>query len=132
MSGNMLVDRQTAQRVLSRGQSVVLVLAVSAAVFGLVKDTQKAIIGLIAAAVIFWVVFVGFRKLLWIAAGFYSYPPPALLVIDGNLPSYTIFVPLYKEGKMLPKLVEAINRLKYPKDKLEVLLLLEADDEQTW
>jgi glycosyltransferase XagB len=48
-----------------------------------------------------------------------------------NLPLYTILCPLYKEGEVLPQFVEAIKKLDYPKDKLQVLLLLERDDEVT-
>ncbi len=45
--------------------------------------------------------------------------------------SYTVFCPLYKEWQVLPQFVTAMSRLDYPKDKLQVLLLLEEDDEET-
>ncbi len=46
-------------------------------------------------------------------------------------PSYTVFCPLYREWQVLPQFVTAMSRLDYPKDKLQVLLLLEEDDEET-
>lgn len=46
-------------------------------------------------------------------------------------PSYTVFCPLYKEWEVLPQFVRAMSRLDYPKDKLEVMLLLEQDDKET-
>ena len=46
-------------------------------------------------------------------------------------PTYTIFCPLYKEWEVLPQFVTAMSRLDYPKEKLQVLLLLEEDDEET-
>jgi cellulose synthase/poly-beta-1,6-N-acetylglucosamine synthase-like glycosyltransferase len=46
-------------------------------------------------------------------------------------PSYTVFCPLYKEWEVLPQFVTAMDRLDYPKDKLQVMLLLEADDQET-
>ncbi len=46
-------------------------------------------------------------------------------------PTYTIFCPLYKEWKVLPQFVSAMSRLDYPKEKLQVLLLLEEDDKET-
>lgn len=46
-------------------------------------------------------------------------------------PTYTIFSPLYKEYEVLPQFVKAIENLDYPKDKLQVLLLLEEDDLET-
>ncbi len=50
---------------------------------------------------------------------------------DNNWPSYTIFCPLYKEWSVLPQFITAIERLEYPKNKLQVLLLLEEDDRET-
>jgi cellulose synthase/poly-beta-1,6-N-acetylglucosamine synthase-like glycosyltransferase len=72
-----------------------------------------------------------FRVIVWIAAGSFEYPTPALAPTDPLLPTYTIFVPLYREANMVPRLVESIERLQYPTHKLQVLLLLEQDDEET-
>lgn len=46
-------------------------------------------------------------------------------------PSYTIFCPLYKEWAVVPQFVDAMSNLDYPKDKLQILLLLEEDDQET-
>ena len=50
---------------------------------------------------------------------------------DDELPIYTILVPLYKETEVARKVTRYIARLDYPQDKLDVKLLLEADDEGT-
>lgn len=50
---------------------------------------------------------------------------------EKKLPIYTIFCPLYREWRVLPQFVTAMSRLDYPKDKLQVILLLEEDDEET-
>lgn len=50
---------------------------------------------------------------------------------DEILPVYTVFCPLYKEWQVVPQFVNAISRLDWPKDKLDVQLLLEEDDEKT-
>ena len=50
---------------------------------------------------------------------------------EEDWPSYTILCPLYKESHVIPQFVRAMSRLDYPKDKLQVLLLLEEDDKQT-
>src|SRR3989338_893010 len=50
---------------------------------------------------------------------------------DDELPTYTIFCPLYREWQVLPQFVEAMSKLDYPKEKLQVLLLLEEDDKET-
>jgi cellulose synthase/poly-beta-1,6-N-acetylglucosamine synthase-like glycosyltransferase len=50
---------------------------------------------------------------------------------DEDLPIYTVLVPCYKESEIVSQLVGNLGRLDYPVDKLEILLLLEADDTET-
>jgi len=47
------------------------------------------------------------------------------------LPTYTVLVPAYREGNVLPILARALSALDYPHDRLDVKLLLEADDAET-
>lgn len=47
------------------------------------------------------------------------------------LPPYTILVPAYNEPEVVADLIGAMAALEYPRDKLQVLLLLEADDAVT-
>ncbi len=46
-------------------------------------------------------------------------------------PVYTVLVPLYREPEVAAKIVHHIDRMDYPREKLEVLLLLEQDDNLT-
>ena len=48
-----------------------------------------------------------------------------------DLPVYTILLPLYRESAVTEKILKRIAALKYPKDKLDVKLLLEQDDVET-
>lgn len=50
---------------------------------------------------------------------------------DKTLPVYTILCPLYREAHMVPQFVRAISALDWPKDKLDVKILLEEDDVDT-
>jgi cellulose synthase/poly-beta-1,6-N-acetylglucosamine synthase-like glycosyltransferase len=52
-------------------------------------------------------------------------------VPDAVLPRYSALVPLYREADILPDLVDAMAALDYPSAKLEVLLVLEAEDAET-
>jgi len=52
-------------------------------------------------------------------------------VPDGALPSYSVLVPAYGEPEVLHHLVENLRALDYPRDRLEIILLLEEDDEPT-
>lgn len=48
-----------------------------------------------------------------------------------KLPVYTILCPLYHEAHVLPQFLSSIEKISWPKDKLDVILLLEEDDAQT-
>lgn len=48
-----------------------------------------------------------------------------------NLPVYTVIVALYKEAGIVPQLLAAMLRLRYPRDRIEILFALEEDDGDT-
>ncbi|MBA3723668.1 MAG: glycosyltransferase [Candidatus Levybacteria bacterium] len=50
---------------------------------------------------------------------------------ENNLPTYTILCPLYKEVHVVPQFLEGIAAIDWPKDKLDVMFLLEEDDAET-
>jgi len=50
---------------------------------------------------------------------------------DAELPMYSILIPVYKETTVVPTLLEALDRVDYPQEKLDVLLLMEEDDTET-
>lgn len=50
---------------------------------------------------------------------------------DSTLPRYSILVPLFHEGAVLPRLIQGLSEMDYPKDKLEILMLMEEDDTET-
>ena len=50
---------------------------------------------------------------------------------EAALPLYTVLVPAYREPEVIELLVHNVGRLEYPTDRLDVKLLLEADDAET-
>ncbi len=50
---------------------------------------------------------------------------------DRDLPVYTILCPLYRESEVVRQFLIAMENLSWPKDKLDVILLLEEDDTMT-
>ena len=48
-----------------------------------------------------------------------------------DLPVYTVLVPAYHEAAVIPSLVANLRALEYPRDRLDLKLLLEADDHET-
>ena len=58
-----------------------------------------------------------------------SHVAPA--VPDAELPMYTVLVPAYQEQDVIGGMVECLENLDYPKDRLEVLILVERRDVAT-
>ena len=50
---------------------------------------------------------------------------------DALLPTYTVIVPMYDEAAVLPHMIDALSRLDYPPEKLELMLVLEEVDTRT-
>ena len=50
---------------------------------------------------------------------------------DRDLPVYTVLVPLLREAAVVPRLLAALDGLDYPRHRLDVRLLVEADDAET-
>ncbi len=52
-------------------------------------------------------------------------------VRNEELPVYTVLVPVYHEAKVLPRVMRNLYQMDYPKDKLDVKILMEKKDEET-
>jgi cellulose synthase/poly-beta-1,6-N-acetylglucosamine synthase-like glycosyltransferase len=65
--------------------------------------------------------------------GVFSRPTDAdTLPIDPQeLPIFTILIPLYKEKAIASQLLDRIKLIDYPRDKLDICLVMEIDDETT-
>lgn len=60
-----------------------------------------------------------------------SVPEEASPLPEHRLPTYTILVPLYREGAVVGQLVRALSAIDYPRDRLQAILLLEEGDAET-
>jgi cellulose synthase/poly-beta-1,6-N-acetylglucosamine synthase-like glycosyltransferase len=116
----------------SRGQMMTMGASVVAtAVGGLVAPFETFfLIALLLGPV--------FLVLIWLRlAAVFERPPgerglhPGWRIDDARLPVYTVAVPLRREEAVLPQLVAALSALDYPSAKLEILILVEADDTVT-
>lgn len=72
----------------------------------------------------------------WAALRIYACLTPASAdarheIPERELPIYTILVPLYREAGIVPDLVNALSALNYPREKLDIKLILEPDDIET-
>lgn len=50
------------------------------------------------------------------------------LLEDHRLPRYSLLVPIYDEADVVPDLISALSAIDYPRDRLEVFLILEEAD----
>lgn len=56
---------------------------------------------------------------------------PKALLKDHELPLYSVLLPLYKEKRSVSSILSALSQMDYPKEKIEIFLLLEENDEET-
>ncbi len=70
-------------------------------------------------------------RLLALKAGLALRENFAPSLAEEDLPSYTLLVPLFHEAAIVPRLMEALERLSYPRERLQILLLLEEEDQET-
>ncbi|NEV94530.1 glycosyltransferase [Psychroflexus sp. YR1-1] len=52
--------------------------------------------------------------------------------LDSELPYYTLQLPVFKESEVIYKLASNLKNIDYPKEKLDVKLLIESDDPVTF
>lgn len=120
----------------STGQKVFIFSLIAIFLLGLVLATKSTLITFVAILSIFYFADVFFNLFLVLKS--LHFPPEIFFeeeelqkIDDSKLPLYTILCPLYHEASVLPQFVDSIEKLDYPKNKLEVLILLEEDDEKT-
>jgi cellulose synthase/poly-beta-1,6-N-acetylglucosamine synthase-like glycosyltransferase len=57
--------------------------------------------------------------------------PLSRLADPAHFPTYTILCPLYREANVVADLVAALERIDYPRDALDIKLIVEGDDVDT-
>jgi cellulose synthase/poly-beta-1,6-N-acetylglucosamine synthase-like glycosyltransferase len=70
------------------------------------------------------------RLLAWVEAGRLR-PRPLPPADPARQPVYSVLVALYREKEMVPQLLAALGRLQWPRARLEIKLVCEADDDET-
>ena len=119
----------SARAVLTRGQIAVAGLGVAAFCLGRLL-TVEALVIFASVLVTLLGMMLGALRLL---AGLSHTPSPrpAQLIPARLLPRYSVLVPLYREARVAQSLVRHLDALDYPRDRLEILFLLEDDDSET-
>ncbi len=128
--------QDSAHHLLSRPQQGALITAMLALAAGLATNAMLTltVVNAVLGVVYFWMLVHKMALLMR--------PADKLLEVDitqddlrsldlMTLPVYTVLVPAYREADVLPILTKALMEIDYPKDRLDVKLLLEADDLDT-
>jgi glycosyltransferase XagB len=126
----------SAVHVLSKPQTVLLIIMAVVLVFWLVLDYKSCLIFLNALSTIFYLSFSAYRLYLVYHALATDLEIPVSeeeinALQDRDLPIYTILIPVYREAEVLGDLLKEIGYLDYPAAKLDVQVLLEDDDKET-
>jgi cellulose synthase/poly-beta-1,6-N-acetylglucosamine synthase-like glycosyltransferase len=126
----------SAVNVLTRGQRNGFIALISLVVVGLVLATTATGIILVALATVFYAAAIINRAVLfWKSQGaehIETVPnKEARSIADDDLPIYTVLVPAYREPDVIGALLKNLARIDYPRDRLDVKVLLEADDTET-
>jgi cellulose synthase/poly-beta-1,6-N-acetylglucosamine synthase-like glycosyltransferase len=126
----------SAAQTLSRPQAVAVTVALSALVVGLAVAPIWTLVcvNAIAAAVYAGVLGYAMRWFHVMVRG------PSVVRVsdadaraapDASLPVYTVMMAAYGEANVIAGAIGALEALDYPRDRLELRLLLEADDRET-
>ena len=126
----------SADRVLSAAQARLLAGAGAAIVLGLVVAPVHTLVVLNAFIAFAYTAVLIHNLILWPKV----IRDPKLVQIDDDearaipaaeLPTYTILVAAYREDEIIAETLNALARIDYPRNLLEVKLILEADDQAT-
>jgi cellulose synthase/poly-beta-1,6-N-acetylglucosamine synthase-like glycosyltransferase len=134
-----LVDAQpdlSAQQTMPRRQRLFLVGALAAFLLACVFDATDSIISVLALVTTLYIAITINRAALF----YYSSRPSTMLRVsdeealaypDEELPSYSVLVPAYREPEVITQLIANLERMVYPSEKLDIKIILEADDSET-
>lgn len=131
-----LGQRDIAFTNLVRGQKIVLAILVVSVTAMIMLDWHTSLVAFIAFLTLLY--FVDFMFNLFVVYRSFVHNPEIRIqpreidmVPDSAWPTYTIFCPLYKEWEVVPQFVRGMEKLDYPKAKLQIIFLLEEDDQKT-
>lgn len=124
--------RDSARTGASRGQRIAAAIGLGAATLGGIFAPLQTFF---ACALLLVPIFLGLI-LLRLAAAMERVAPDLWhshrwRVDESRLPIYTVAVPLYREAAVLGQMIAALRALDYPPARLDIRLLIEADDAET-
>lgn len=111
-------------------QALWLVFAAAFVAFALMWDREPSLVAGFTAMLALFALFGGFH--IWcILPVKLPHAPVSRIIPDAELPVYSVLVPLFRETKIVEQTIAALKALDYPPAKLDIKLILEAEDEAT-
>ena len=111
--------------------AIILVAILSAAAIMLHGFAAFAPLGLLADGLFLALIVMRMMALSLVLDRTAKPAPPPARPDPARLPVYTILLPLYDEAHMVGELVRAMNRLDWPRERLDIKFLVEARDRAT-
>ncbi len=131
-----LDHKVSAFKTLNYWQKILIYFILTSFLFGIIVNIMLTLS--ITLAILSFIYFIDVLFNLYLILKSLHFPPEINLsdsdlesLEDKDLPVYSILCPLYREARVIPHFIESIQKLDYPKNKLDVQLLLEEDDSQT-
>jgi cellulose synthase/poly-beta-1,6-N-acetylglucosamine synthase-like glycosyltransferase len=126
----------SARSLLSRAQRRVLLVLGILLIFAFVVEPIHMLTAFVAVITVVYVVMVTFRFSLFVRSTKTDVvvvvtDEEARAVADELLPVYTVLIPAFHEPEVINHLIEHVARIEYPPDRLDIKVLIEADDNET-
>jgi len=126
---------ETAYSVFSRTQALFFGLLLLVFIYGLYVNALKTLIITNFIIQVFYILFIGYKLFL----SFFGEFDRGKEIVkkemknlkDDELPFYTLLIPVYKEKEVINQLLRGLSKLDYPKERIEILILMEEDDKET-
>ena len=126
----------SASRTLTRSQIKALLISAGVALIGFLVLGHNLLILILIPIIATYLAVLGFRlallrRSLIACQTIVISDEEALAVPDWRLPVYTVLVPAFHEPEVMERIVKQLRKLVYPRERLDIKLLLEADDADT-
>ena len=132
-----LDPQMSARTVFTTGQMIAGYAFLTAILIGLAVAPLATLIALNIAVSIFYLGNFVFKGILVSIGGGRSAEIDEAVAVEARalrddvLPVFTVLVPMFRESAMLPQLAQALRNLDYPLGKLDIKIILEANDRET-
>jgi len=131
-----LMPEMSARRTLTRGQLLIAACLAILLVGGLLANALATLVG---ANLVVTAIFLGVLLYKLHLARHALRRTPLVVVSDEEaraipdreLPIYSVLMAAYRESEVIADTIRALERLDYPADRLEIMVLLESDDSAT-